>query len=70
MIFPNALSKYTGTYDGALDPITITEYSLNAFGNIIILDNNVFFNMGDTNDLNLGIINASSTIKLYLSETL
>ncbi len=63
--------RYSGTYvtvDGFPETITITKYSLDPYDNNIIIDNNIIYAKGETKDLNLGIINTSPTIKLYLSD--
>jgi len=63
--------KYTGTYStasGFPSSITITKYSLDSYDNNITIDNNIVISQEETKDLNLGIINSSPTIKLYLSD--
>ncbi|MEI8364770.1 MAG: SUMF1/EgtB/PvdO family nonheme iron enzyme, partial [archaeon] len=66
-----ANGKYTGTYgtaSGFTNPMTITKYSLSPYDNNIIFDANIIYTQGQAQDLNLGIINTSPTIKLYLSD--
>jgi len=61
-------SSTYGVFSGLPSSITITKYSIGLHDTNIPMDNNISFTQGQTKDLNLGIINSTSTIKLYLSD--